>query len=81
MKILNLQQKNYRLEMKEYQLKLPLDYEVIIPEDDSVRLLSQIVEGMDLEELYKAYSEQGRNPAISPRNHFKIMAYAYMEGK
>jgi len=29
---------------------LPINYEVIIAEDDSVRLLSQIVERMDLRE-------------------------------
>lgn len=80
MKPINLQQKNYRAERKEYQLVLPMDYEVIIPEDDSVKLLSQIIEGMDLTELYKAYSDKGRKPATEPKNQFKIMVYAYMEG-
>lgn len=58
---------------------LPINYEVIIPEDDSVRLLSQIVEGMDLKELYEAYSSLGRNPANAPKNLFKVMVYAYMD--
>ena len=35
-----------------YQLKLPLNLETIIPVDDSVRLLSQFVEAMDLTDLY-----------------------------
>jgi len=78
MKIINLQQKNYNTGRANYQLMLPIDYEVLIPEDDSVRLLSQIVEGMDLKELYKAYSSDGRNPATDPRTMFKIMVYAYM---
>ena len=44
-------QKNYTLNEEGYQLKLPLNLETIIPEDDSVRLLSQFVEGMDLTDL------------------------------
>ena len=44
--------KNYTLNEGGYQLKLPLNLETIIPEDDSVRLLSQFVEGMDLTDLY-----------------------------
>ena len=35
--------KNYTLNEDGYQLKLPLNLETIIPEDDSVRLLSQFV--------------------------------------
>ena len=46
-KHINLQ-KNYSLNQSEYQLKLPLNIETIIPEDDSVRLLSQFVEAMVL---------------------------------
>jgi len=47
---LNVQQKNYKADGEKYQLMLPINYEVIIAEDDSVRLLSQIVERMDLRE-------------------------------
>ena len=47
--------KNYTLNEGGYQLKLPLNLETIIPEDDSVRLLSQFVEGMDLTDLYSTY--------------------------
>ena len=46
-KHINLQ-KNYSLNQGGYQLKLPLNIETIIPEDDSVRLLSQFVEAMVL---------------------------------
>lgn len=58
---------------------LPLDYEVLIPEDDSVRLLSRIIEGMDMSELYAAYSSQGRKPATDPRIQFKVVSYGYMQ--
>ena len=33
-------------------IKLPLNYECIIAEDDSVRLLSQFVEEMDLRPIF-----------------------------
>ena len=39
-------QKDYSLICSGYQLKLPLNIETIIPSDDSVRLLSQLVEEM-----------------------------------
>lgn len=48
-------QKDYTLNAEGYQLKLPLSIETIIPEDDSVRLLSQFVEAMDLTDLYTTY--------------------------
>ena len=52
MQLLNKLQKDYTQNSDGYQLKLPLNIEAIIPEDDSVRLLSQFVEGMDLTDLY-----------------------------
>ena len=48
-------QQNYTLNRKFYQLKLPFDIDYIIPKNDSVRLLSQFVEEMDLTELYATY--------------------------
>ena len=69
--------KNYTLNEDGYQLKLPLNLETIIPEDDSVRLLSQFVEGMDLTDLYSTYE---RINTVSPRNLLKIVLYSYMNG-
>ncbi len=48
----NKLQKDYTLNQSGYQLKLPLELETIIPKNDSVRLLSQFVEEMDLTDLY-----------------------------
>jgi transposase len=76
---INLQQKDYKAEQRSYQLFLPINYEVIIPEDDSVRLLSQICEELDYTELYRAYSSEGRNPATKPKILFKVLTYAYMD--
>ena len=40
-------QKDYTLSSLYYQIKLPLDLEILIPADDPVRLLSAFVEGME----------------------------------
>ena len=58
------------------QLVLPIDLEIMIPETDSVRLLSTVLEGLDYSELYNAYSTNGRNPAISPKTLFMVLVYA-----
>ena len=70
-------QKNYTLNDEGYQLKLPFDFEAIIPVDDSVRLLSQFVEAMDLTDLYSTYE---RINSVSPRTLLKIVLYSYMNG-
>lgn len=75
-KHINLQ-KNYSLNQGGFQLKLPLNIETIIPEDDSVRLLSQFVEAMDLTDLYSTYE---RINSVSPRTLLKIVLYSYMNG-
>lgn len=73
----NKLQKNYTLNSKGYQLKLPLNLECIIPEDDSVRLLGQFVEEMDLSDLYSTYDRIRGNQA-TPRQLLKIVLYSYM---
>lgn len=74
----NILQKDYTLNQNGYQLKLPLNIDCIIPKDDSVRLLSQFVEEMDLSDLYSTYQRIPENP--SPRTIFKVVLYAYMNG-
>jgi Transposase and inactivated derivatives len=71
-------QKNYSNNCKVYQLVFPVETGILIPEDDSVRLLSQIMEELDYTVLMKAYSTQGRNPVVSPKILFKVLVYAYM---
>ena len=77
MKLNNLTQKNYNIHGSFYQLKLPLNTEYMIPKDESVRLLSQVVEEMDLKELYQTYFRIRKNQA-TPKQMLKIMLYAYM---
>ena len=54
--------------------------EKVIPADDSVRLLDQIVEEMDTAPLKRAYKRTGRSPATSSIVLLKVMLYAYMQG-
>ena len=73
----NKLQKDYTLNQSGYQLKLPLELGTIIPENDSVRLLSQFVEEMALTDLYSTYD---RINSLSPRALLKIVLYSYMNG-
>ena len=57
----------------------PINTEIWIPKNDSVRLLSQYVERMDLTDLYHTYSRPGKID-VTPRIMTKILLYAYMEG-
>ncbi|WXR62544.1 transposase [Peptostreptococcaceae bacterium AGR-M142] len=75
-KYINLH-KDYTLNRGSYQLKLPLNIEYLIPTNDSVRLLSQFVEEMDLSDLYSTYSRLRENKA-TPRQMLKIVLYSYM---
>jgi len=51
--------KDYTRFPQNYQLVLPLDIEHLIPDDDSVRLLSQFIERMFLGDLYRTYCREG----------------------
>lgn len=77
MRLNKILQKDYTLSSLYYQIKLPLDVEILIPADDPVRLLSAFVEGMELSDLYQTYGKIKKNQA-TPRQLFKIMVYASM---
>ncbi|AQR97365.1 hypothetical protein [Clostridium saccharoperbutylacetonicum] len=65
----NISQKNYTINQTFYRLKLPLNIDYIIPANDSVGLLSQFVEEMDLKDLYySAYSRVRENQVSSRKN-------------
>lgn len=74
---INILQKNYTVNQKFYQLKLPINIEYIIPSNNLVPLLSQFIEKMDLIDLYSTYSQIKENQ-VSPRTLLKIMIYGYM---
>ena len=71
-------QVDYTTKTKNFQLVFPINFEINIPADDSVRLLSNVLEEIDYTELYSAYSRKEKICAVSPKNLFKILVYAYM---
>ncbi|OOP75170.1 hypothetical protein CBEIBR21_03095 [Clostridium beijerinckii] len=74
-----LHNKDYTEINDNFQLILPLNLENLIPSDDSVLLLSHVLEGVDYTKLYKAYSFVGRKSAVEPKIMFKIISYAYYQ--
>lgn len=77
----NIIQKDYSKFPRNYQLKICSEYDILIPADESVRLLSKVMEELDYTNLYRAYSPRGRKPKTSPLAMFKVLIYGAMEGK
>lgn len=73
-----IHQKDYTINSGKYQLVIPMNFEVLIPKDDSVRLLSQITEELNYRKLIMADSIKGRKTAIPPKIMFQVLVYAYM---
>ena len=63
-----------------HQIGFPISFENIIPDDDSVRMLYDVMEGLYYTELNKTYSTIGINPELLPETMFAIIVYGYMEG-
>ncbi|QAS61083.1 IS1182 family transposase [Clostridium septicum] len=61
-----------------HQIGFPIQVPFIPCEDDSVRLLFKVTEGLDYTRLYNTYSTLGRNPVIDPVILFRILIYGYM---
>ena len=71
---------DYRTLTQNVQLLIDESFaEKVIPADDSVRLLDEIIEEMDLRPLHRAYERHGRHPATAPSTMLKVMLYANME--
>lgn len=58
-----------------------MEIDACIPDNDSVRLISQFVEEMDLTALYETYERMPSEKYASPEIMLKIMLYAYHEGR
>ena len=66
---------------REIQLLISEEFaERIIPANDSVRLLDEIIDSLDLNRLYETYSKYGRKWATEPSVMLKILVYANMQG-
>ena len=74
---LNHKQVDYTLYETGRQLKLPIETEIFIAADNPVRLVSAVVERMDIRKIERSYSREGRNE-YPPRILLKILIYAYM---
>lgn len=70
-------QVDYTLYETECQLKLPIETEIFIAADNPVRLVSAVVERMDIRKIERSYSRLGRIE-YPPRNLLKILVYGYM---
>lgn len=72
---------NYDTKKRNVQLKIDEIFaETVIPADDSVRLLDEVMEEMDYTPLMRAYKRTGRRPATNPVTMMKILVYAKMQG-
>jgi len=72
---------NYLTNARNVQLKFDDVFaEKVIPANDSVRLLDEMVEEMDLSALWRAYKRTGRKPATNPVTLLKLLLYSNMEG-
>ena len=58
-----------------------MEIDACILDNDSVRLISQFVEEMDLTALYETYERMPSEKYASPEIMLKVMLYAYHEGK
>ncbi len=54
-----------------HQIGFPINIENIISDSDSVRVLYDVMEGLDYSELNRTYSTIGRNPALLPKTDMK----------
>lgn len=72
-------QQDYTTFGKVYQLKICSETDILIPSDDSVRLLDAILEDLDYTKLYRAYSRRGRKTKTAPVTMFKILVYGVMD--
>jgi len=72
---------NYDTGKRNLQLKIDEIFaERVIPADDSVRLLEEMMEGMEYTARMRAYKRTGRRPATNPVTMMKVVVYASMEG-
>ncbi|SCK01141.1 Transposase domain (DUF772) [uncultured Eubacterium sp.] len=78
----NILRKQYTLNERNYQLKIPMELDACIPEDDCVRLISQFVEELDLAALYGTYERTDISSRTIEKNCRRDINYMYLlEGR
>lgn len=71
---------NFNRNVPFLQLSMNFNVDTIIPEDNKVRLVCNIVERMDLSSLLSTYPHKGRKPALDPVTFLKILLFCFSEG-
>ena len=71
-------QKNYTNTSSKNQLTMSIPLDQWIPYNDSVRLLSLLLEEIDDTLLHQAYSPYGRKSVVPPNVLFKLIIYGFM---
>ena len=59
---------------------MPLDFGLMINENEPVRLLDAVLEELDYTELLHLYSSKGRKSAVNPVLFFKVFVFGMLEG-
>lgn len=75
-----IKQDQYSVYERRGQLVFALNCEKMIPEDAPVRLVSAMLEELNYEALYRAYSPRGRKSAADPQVMFEVLVYGYLCG-
>ena len=73
-----IKQDQYSVYERRGQLVFALNCEKMIPEDAPVRLVSAMLEELNYEALYRAYSPRGRKSAADPQVMFEVLVYGYL---
>ncbi|WP_242822246.1 transposase, partial [Peptoanaerobacter stomatis] len=62
------------------QLRLNLNIEQYIQDDGKVQLVQNIVERMNIQEIFKNDNNKGRKPSVNPITMLKVIIFCYSEG-
>ena len=62
------------------QVVMPLEVGIGIGAEDSVRLLLEITERMEMEGLYAAYDRETRADEATPKQMFQLVMLGFMNG-
>src|SRR5947209_10599204 len=74
--------KAFRAYQPEQRLLMPLSLEQWLPEGHLARFLSDVIDELDLREMYASYEEDGRGmAAYHPPMMTKLLFYGYCVGK
>ena len=74
------QQRDHTAKERRLQVILPLNLDLCIPEDDSLRLLIEITEEMDYRELYAAYERRESAGEATAKQLFQLVVFGFMNG-